>query len=514
MIRDDEPVVGVEATCPVAPAAKVTGDAERAATEAIPGTVTVSVIIAARNASGTITRLLDSIARCGGSVEEVIVVDDASSDGTDSLAAARGARVVRFSSHRGVSAARNAGVAVSSGSALAFLDADDEVAPGWANALRGRFAEGAQLCAATLLPPARRSISEWSGALAARTGSALQRGGAFLPAVTGAGLAVDRSAFLSVGGFDERLHAGEDTDLSYRLALAGVSVVQADDAVVVFHPRSTIRGRIRQEIRNESWAQRRYWRYYHFAFANGRRIARPVDIVPQIAMLVGWVLLGRPGGRETAAEAAMRPVLTVADLIGIIVGWCGLRFGRFPGVPPIAPPSSAARDATRAISDTPALVVGCGPVAAAVIRAALRLDHNLLVADRSLIRWAAARWEDPPPLSWSLARRTGWRQTADLARRIERERPTKAGHAVSIAHGAHASRHGGRVWVVVCDRVTARRLTREWPHIPTLTIGAGRAGASTIRLRSAGKSIELALGTPLAPSARWILGSQARQDWR
>ncbi|NLV39717.1 MAG: glycosyltransferase [Candidatus Hydrogenedentes bacterium] len=88
----------------------------------------VSVIIPARNEEDNLPRLLDSLAGQGDSGVEVIVVDDASTDGTAAAARARGARVVTgkplppgwlgkpWACYQGALAAR--------GEWLLFLDAD------------------------------------------------------------------------------------------------------------------------------------------------------------------------------------------------------------------------------------------------------------------------------------------------------------------------------------------------------------------------------------------------------
>ncbi len=89
---------------------------------------TLSVVIPARNAEHMLGRCLDALP---GRPEglEVIVVDDASSDGTARIASERGHRVIRMATRQGPSAARNAGAAAASGQILVFIDADVVVAP-------------------------------------------------------------------------------------------------------------------------------------------------------------------------------------------------------------------------------------------------------------------------------------------------------------------------------------------------------------------------------------------------
>ena len=92
--------------------------------------VSVSVIVPVYNSATTILRALDSIFRQTTQPQEIIIVDDASTD--DSYAVIEKyienkptTKLLRFASNRGPSAARNAGWAVASGDYVAFLDADD-----------------------------------------------------------------------------------------------------------------------------------------------------------------------------------------------------------------------------------------------------------------------------------------------------------------------------------------------------------------------------------------------------
>lgn len=103
----------------------------RAAPRAVPR---ISIIVPAYNESRYLPRLLKSIdvARdryaAGRDAVEVIVADNASTDGTIEAARAHGARVVS-ESRRVIAAVRNAGAAAATGDILVFVDADSVIHP-------------------------------------------------------------------------------------------------------------------------------------------------------------------------------------------------------------------------------------------------------------------------------------------------------------------------------------------------------------------------------------------------
>lgn len=91
-------------------------------------TLPVSIVIPAYNAARTIAATLASIRAQTYAPDEVIVVDDGSTDETGQIAVRYGARVVR-QPNGGVSHARNTGVAAARNEWVAFVDADDTWSP-------------------------------------------------------------------------------------------------------------------------------------------------------------------------------------------------------------------------------------------------------------------------------------------------------------------------------------------------------------------------------------------------
>src|SRR5256714_5827430 len=90
----------------------------------------VSVIIPTRNRCALLPRAIESARRAGSSVE-IVVVDDASEDGTPEVC--RGVadiRYLRARSRLGIGGARNVGLIASTSEYVTFLDDDDARLPG------------------------------------------------------------------------------------------------------------------------------------------------------------------------------------------------------------------------------------------------------------------------------------------------------------------------------------------------------------------------------------------------
>jgi glycosyl transferase family 2 len=124
----------------------------------------ISVILNTYNRAALLPRAVESVLAQTHDDFELVVADDGSTDRTPGVVAAFGDRRVRHvrQDNAGLSAARNVGVASSSGRYVAFLDDDDEVLPGWLDAFAGMISSsgcGVACCGAEVVH-ADRTVTE------------------------------------------------------------------------------------------------------------------------------------------------------------------------------------------------------------------------------------------------------------------------------------------------------------------------------------------------------------------
>lgn len=95
--------------------------------ESVDQQFTISAIIPAYNSEKYIIRTIESVLRQTRPADEIIVVDDGSTDDTAEAVQTFGDKVILIQQQNaGASAARNTGIKAAKGNWIAFLDADDE----------------------------------------------------------------------------------------------------------------------------------------------------------------------------------------------------------------------------------------------------------------------------------------------------------------------------------------------------------------------------------------------------
>jgi hypothetical protein len=198
----------------------------------------IAVVIPLYNKRETILRCLDSVRAQTRRPDEIVVVDDGSTDGgAEQVASWTGPdlRMVR-QPNGGVAAARNRGVAEAASEWVAFLDADDEWLPGFLAATA--HAAARQGDAGVVFTNLRLSTSRTAW-LPGGPGGVLQDYFAFFVANRGHGMSassvlVRREVLLRAGGFPAGRTHGEDLDTWTRLAWE-TRVAYVPEVLAIYH---------------------------------------------------------------------------------------------------------------------------------------------------------------------------------------------------------------------------------------------------------------------------------------
>jgi glycosyltransferase involved in cell wall biosynthesis len=226
----------------------------------------LSVVIPCFNAEATIGVQLDALANQHWDQPwEIVVADNGSTDKSPKIVESYkdrlpNLRLVDASARRGQPYALNCGAAAARGVALAFCDADDEIAPGWVAAMGEallRYDFVACRVDFKKLNPA------WLQTLfrANRQQRGLLLKAKFSPYrwhVGGGTLGVKKSLHEEIGGFNEALLYHHDTDYCFKVQLRGIEPHFVPEAVLHIRCRDTLRGLLRQA---SHWAEYRVLLY-------------------------------------------------------------------------------------------------------------------------------------------------------------------------------------------------------------------------------------------------------------
>ena len=254
---------------------------------------------------------------------DVLVVDNASTDGSARIAERRGVGLLKLPKNVGFSAGNNAGARVATGNWLVFVNNDMRFAPTFVEEITRPLSDPS-IFAVDI------AHTDWEGRPSHRaTGVAVRRrmGGLLrtieypertasemvdVPFACGGAIAVNRGHFDAIGGFDERFFAGsEDVDLCWRGWLRGWRTTHLPEALcehLIGGASTTPAGR---RLRGR-------------AVVKGQLVMATKHF-PLREMLSAWVL--------TAPRALLRPRLwaalghSIVDLPGLLRDRSAIHFG-------------------------------------------------------------------------------------------------------------------------------------------------------------------------------------------
>jgi len=226
----------------------------------------ISAIITAYNYAGFLPAAIESVLEQTRPADEIVVVDDGSTDDTARVVARYADRGVRYvyKANGGAGAARNRGIRETSGELVAFLDGDDRWVAGKLALQLAHLEKNADVGLVT--------GSEWQVYSSGAQPYLLRRlpvaSAEFYPGILientigNPSLAlIRRECFDKAGLFDESMPLGQDWDMWIRLAMVcRVGVVDAPLILFNRHGGSLTANKVLERYRSNLLIQRRYIR--------------------------------------------------------------------------------------------------------------------------------------------------------------------------------------------------------------------------------------------------------------
>ncbi len=265
----------------------------------------VSLIMTLRNEADSLPALFASIAAQSRPPDEIVAVNDGSSDDTATVLAALARHFplrVLDGGGKGISHGRNVAIAAARGPLIASTDGGVRLDLDWLAALTTPFADSSVDVVSGFFAPDPQTTFEMALGATILPDLADVKPAKFLPA--GRSIAFRKDAWQRAGGFPEWLDYCED--LVFAMAM------QRQGARFVFAPRAVAYARPRRSLRD-------FWRqYYHYARGDGkadlwrkRHLVRyltyaslpPLLLIPIVRpQWRGWggLLLGLGAGAYTA----------------------------------------------------------------------------------------------------------------------------------------------------------------------------------------------------------------------
>ncbi len=250
----------------------------------------ISVIIPVYNGGDDLRRCLEALAASNRMPNEIIVVDDASTDGSGDLARQYGAQLVSLDGlPRGPAFARNRGAEIAQGDVLVFIDADVVVHTDTLTLIEQYLTPNSEIAALFGSydddPPARGLVTRYKNLLHHYVHQQGRREASTFWAGCGA---VRREVFAALGGFDENYArpAIEDIELGVRLRRAGYRIWLCPDVQVAHLKHWTFASLLRADIFSRAipWTR--------LIFRDGQLPADlNLDRNSRLSALAAWALL-------------------------------------------------------------------------------------------------------------------------------------------------------------------------------------------------------------------------------
>jgi len=210
----------------------------------------ISVVICAYNAERTMDACLAALRALRYPDYEIIVVNDGSTDRTLEITQRYPEIRIFSQENKGLSAARNVGIANATGTIVAFTDSDCVVDPDWLTYLAYKFVHsGFVAVGGPNLPPAENARIPACVAAAPGGPTHVLIDDEVAEHIPGCNMAFTKQALEEIDGFDPIYRAaGDDVDVCWRLQNRGYPIGFSPAAMVWHFRRNTIKAYLKQQM--------------------------------------------------------------------------------------------------------------------------------------------------------------------------------------------------------------------------------------------------------------------------
>lgn len=236
----------------------------------------VSLYIPCYNAKRFIKECLESIFRQKYPIDEVLIIDDGSTDDTVDICSQYPVRIISHRENKGLAASRNTAFREASNEFVASLDADCVLKPDWLEQLMESFVNDKVAGTGGMLVEryTLRVADKWRLAhMSQHWGNELIANPPFL---YGSNTVFKKNAIRSVGFYNENFRNNyEDVELSMRLSEAGFSLIYNPKAVAEHLRKDTVRSVLAA-----------YWQWDYYAYMNPNTINK---MLRRLSLCVGKI---------------------------------------------------------------------------------------------------------------------------------------------------------------------------------------------------------------------------------